>query len=118
MLSGSALPTLGLSGTYVGGMGFGAVEPLTIALGGDPTGVISSVAWSSWGDSSAVGSGIAAYVAPGQADATAVKATAVVVATNLGSCGGQIVYQDILWYFPQFGQSKSTAHEIPTCPIS
>ncbi len=114
----SSLPTLGLSSAYVGGVGFGSIEPATISLGGDPTGVISAVAWSSWGDSTATGSGIAAYVAPGQATATAMKQSATVVAFNLGDCNGEMVYRDILWYFPQYGQSESDAHAIPTCPIN
>ncbi len=116
--SPSSLPLLGTESAYVGGVGFGSVEPSILSLGGDPTGTISGVTWSSWGDSIAQGSGMASYVAPGQATASAVKAQATIVAFNLGICNGEMVYRDVEWYFPTYGQSMSSALEIPTCPIS
>lgn len=114
----SSLPTLGLSSAYVGGVGFGSIEPALVSLGGDPTGIISAVVWSSWGGSTATGKGIAAYVAPGQATATATRQSATVVAFNLGYCNGEMVYREITWYFPQDGQSETASHAIPTCPIN
>ena len=117
VVQGSSLPTLGLSGAYWGGVGFGDVEPSTVSLGGDAVGAITGVKWNTWGDSTATGSAVAAYVAPGEAAATATKEDAVVVAFNLGLCNGKVVYRDLVWYFPQYGESQNLVQAIPTCPV-
>ncbi|MDA8277182.1 MAG: hypothetical protein M0Z45_03145 [Actinomycetota bacterium] len=118
VVSPSTLPTLGVENAYIGGVGFGTVEPETVSLGGDSNGVVSAVTWSSWGDATATGSGMAGYVAPGQAAASASRQSATVVAFNLGLCNGQMVYRDVVWYFPQYGETQATVQPFPTCPMN
>ena len=45
------------------GRGFGQVKPSEVVLGGDPTGDIPEIAWSSWGGPEASGTGTSFYVA-------------------------------------------------------
>jgi hypothetical protein len=51
------LPTLGRTGPFPAGIGFGRAKPTEISLGGDPTGILSRITWHSWGGSRATGSG-------------------------------------------------------------
>ncbi|MDA8196697.1 MAG: hypothetical protein M0019_05750 [Actinomycetota bacterium] len=110
-----ATPTLGLSNIYSGGLGFGEVEPTKIYLGGDPTGLLSKVQWSTWGGSSANGVGVGEYVGPSQVVAQGKLETATVVAFDLGSCNGIYAYQKVEWYFPGEGETFNPAHAITTC---
>src|SRR5271154_5800579 len=61
---GSAAPAiagpnvvLGAKAFAPGGAGWGTSEPAEIFNGGDPSGLITEVRWSSWGGATAVGSG-------------------------------------------------------------
>ncbi len=106
--SGGAMPTLGQSiGLFANGEGFGEAKPATIFNGGDPTGLVTHVRWSSWGASRAVGSGISEYLGPGQYPADGRKESAAVVAFDLGKCDGKFMYRAVEWYFPQHGQAFS-----------
>jgi hypothetical protein len=95
--------------------GFGEVQPSVVDLGGDPTGLLRHVAWSSWGGPRATGTGISTYVAPGQHTYQGTFQTATVVAFDLGTCAGQFMYQAVEWYFPQHGGSFNPSKYIDIC---
>jgi hypothetical protein len=103
----AAVPTLGQpAGVFAhGSSGFGQVKPSKIFNGGDPTGLVTGVTWSSWGGAQATGSGTSDYVGPNQSVAQGTEQTATVVAFNLGTCDGKLMYQAVEWYFPQHGQA-------------
>ena len=102
----AAVPTLGRpAGIFVhGAEGFGQVRPVTIFNGGDPTGLVSHVTWKSWGGARAVGTGKSTYVGPNRIVAQGTQQPATVVAFNLGTCHGKLMYRAVEWYFPQHGQ--------------
>ncbi|MGH3278311.1 MAG: hypothetical protein ACRDNW_04150 [Trebonia sp.] len=83
--------------------GYGSARPRTISNGGDPTGIVDSVSWSSWGGPKAVGTGTGYYDPPDQPVAKSVPEKATVVAFNLTTCDGKYMYRDIEWYFPASG---------------
>jgi hypothetical protein len=104
----AALPVLGrLAGVFTQGQGFGQVKPAEIFNGGDPTGLVTKLTWSSWGGSQAVGSGMSDYVGPGQSVATGTQKPVTVVAFKLGTCHGTLMYKAVEWYFPKEGQAFS-----------
>jgi hypothetical protein len=114
--SPAAVPTLGqLTGDFAHGQGFGQVKPAKIFNGGDPTGLVTHVTWSSWGGPRAQATGTSEYVGPNQSVATGRPATATVVAFDLGTCDGKLMYQAVEWYFPQHGQSFSPHHYENIC---
>ena len=45
------------------------------------------------------------WEAPGAAVAESVSRPAAIVAYNLGTCNGQLMYQAAKWYFPGEGES-------------
>src|SRR5580658_8288630 len=61
----SRLPKLG-SEVFAGraGVGWGTYKPNEIFNGGDPTGQIEDIDWSSWGGPTAIGYGTGLYVGP------------------------------------------------------
>jgi hypothetical protein len=100
------VPTLGQpAGVFANGAGFGAVKPSRIFNGGDPTGLVTHIVWSSWGGTQATAAGTAEYVGPNQSVAQGTEQTATVVAFDLGTCDGKLMYQAVEWYFPQHGQA-------------
>lgn len=100
------MPVLGQpAGVFAHGAGFGLVRPARIFNGGDPTGLVTGIAWGSWGGASATGTGTSEYVASGQPVAAGREEAATVVAFDLGTCDGKLMYQAVEWYFPQHGQS-------------
>jgi hypothetical protein len=102
----SAVPTLGQpAGDFAQGTGFGQVKPAKIFNGGDPTGLVTHVVWTSWGGGRAVATGISDYVGPGQSVAAGTEERATVVAFDLGTCDGKLMYRAVEWYFPQHGQA-------------
>jgi hypothetical protein len=52
---------------------------------------------------------------PGDEVADSAKESATVDAFNLGMYRGRLVYRDVSWYFPQFGQSQSSPSSVSTC---
>jgi hypothetical protein len=111
-----AIPTLGrLAGIFAHGTGFGQVKPSKIFNGGDPTGLVTRIAWQSWGGSRAVGTGMNDYVGPGQSVAAGTEEPATVVAFDLGTCDGKLMYRAVEWYFPQHGQSFSARQYEDIC---
>ena len=104
--SPAGVPTLGqLAGDFAQGQGFGQVKPARIFNGGDPTGLVTHVVWSSWGGTQATATGTAEYVGPNQSVASGTEESATVVAFDLGTCDGKYMYQAIEWYFPQHNQA-------------
>jgi hypothetical protein len=103
---GGAVATLGQpAGDFAHGTGFGAVKPSEIFNGGDPTGLVTHVTWSSWGGAQAKATGTAEWVGPNQSVAQGTEQSATVVAFNLGTCDGKLMYQAVEWYFPEHGQA-------------
>jgi hypothetical protein len=101
-----AVPTLGQpAGVFARGQGFGQVKPSKIFNGGDATGLVTHVAWKSWGGAQAVATGISEYVGPGESNASGTEEAATVVAFNLGACDGKLMYRAVEWYFPQHKQA-------------
>jgi hypothetical protein len=106
--SSPAVPVLGrLAGLFAQGAGFGQVKPAKIFNGGDPTGLVTQLAWSSWGGAKATGSGMSDYVGPGQSVATGSQQPVTVVAFNLGTCHGTLMYRAVEWYFAGEGRTFS-----------
>ena len=114
--SPAAVPVLGRSaGDFAHGAGFGLVKPARIFNGGDPTGLLTHITWTSWGGPDAVGTGQTDYVGPGQPVAAGTQERATVRAFRLGSCHGTLMYRAVEWYFPQHGQAFSSSHYENIC---
>jgi hypothetical protein len=96
-------------------VGFGSVRPPEIFNGGDPTGLVTHIVWKSWGGPEAIGVGTAEYVKPNQSVASGKEEPATIVAFNLGSCNGRLMYQAVEWYFPQHGQTFDPSHYENIC---
>jgi hypothetical protein len=112
----SAAPVLGRpAGVFARGTGFGQVRPPEVDNGGDPTGLVTKITWSSWGGTTATGTGTGTYVAGNQPVAAGTPQRATIVAFNLGTCDGKLMYQAVEWYFPQHGQSFSSARYENVC---
>jgi hypothetical protein len=98
-------PTLGQVWAPPGQEGYGTVRPAKVFNGGDPTGMIWDISWSSWGGPQAEGTGTSYWEAPGATVAESVSRPATIVAYDLGTCNGQLMYQAAKWYFPGEGES-------------
>ena len=95
--------------------GYGTVRPARVNNGGDPTGDIWDITWSSWGGEQARGTGTSYWEAPGASVAASVKEPATIVAYNLGTCDGQLMYQAAKWYFPGKGETFNPAGHYNIC---
>ncbi|HEV2636206.1 MAG TPA: hypothetical protein VGX23_13720 [Actinocrinis sp.] len=97
--------------------GYGQVEPSRIFNGGDPQGLVTGVSWSSWGGSTATGTGMSDWVSGNESVAEGTQEQVTVVAFDLGTCNGTLMYQKLEWYFPENGQSfdVSSGTPISTC---
>jgi hypothetical protein len=95
--------------------GYGTAQPATIFNGGDPTGLVINIRWQSWGGPTAVGTGtsIDDSNSPTVADAPTRQAT--VVAFDLGTCNGQLMYEAVDWYFPAIGQKFDPHDSLNMC---
>lgn len=114
--SAAAIPVLGRpAGDFGHGAGFGLIKPAKIFNGGDPTGLLTHITWTSWGGPDAVGTGKTDYVGPGQSVATGTQERATVRAFRLGTCHGKLMYRAVEWYFPQHGQAFSRSHYENIC---
>jgi len=110
------VPTLGRpAGVFAHGQGFGQVRPPKIFNGGDPTGLVTHLVWRSWGGAQAVATGISDYVGPNQTVAGGRQEPATVVAFNLGTCDGTLMYRAVEWYFPQHKQAFDPSHYEDIC---
>jgi len=111
----AAAPQLGRASSAAQ-IGFGRVRPKTISLGGDPTGLVQHIRWTSWGGTRAIGYGDAEYDWPGTAVANnGFTSGARVVAFNLGSCHGHRSYNALEWYFPKYEQAFNQHEYTNTC---
>jgi hypothetical protein len=109
-------PVLGqLTGIFAHGSGFGQVRPAEVFNGGDPTGLVSKITWSTWGGATATGTGTSTYVAGNQPVAAGTPQSATIVAFDLGTCHGKLMYQAVEWYFPQHGQAFNSGHYENVC---
>jgi hypothetical protein len=98
-----AVPTLGRKWAP-SQSGYGSVKPAKINNGGDPTGILWRVRWTRWGQRRAVGAGIGYFVWPGLGVADgSIRARAVLIAYDLGSCRGKLAYRKIEWFYPNYG---------------
>jgi hypothetical protein len=89
--------------------------PGAIDNGGDPTGIVTGLSWTSWGGDQAIGSGMAYYDPPNTPVSQAVRERATVVGFDLGTCDGRYMYQAIEWYFPESGGSFDPARYLNVC---
>lgn len=111
----SAMPIL--AGPWsIGQKGYGHAKPRTIFNGGDPTGLVKMIHWTSWGGHRAIGTGTAEWVGPHQSVAQGqFEKGAKVVLFQLGSSHGRSAYNAIEWYFPSHGQKFSSGTYINAC---
>jgi hypothetical protein len=96
-----AEPVLGADGWAPDVEGFGVARPSSVFYGGDPTGIVESINWTSWGGATAEGDGIA-YNEDDSPDGTVAGAPAEpahIVAWDLGDCHGRRAYLKVGWYF-------------------
>ena len=95
--------------------GYGHVRPRTVFNGGDPTGLVTHIHWTSWGRGRATGVGISQYVGPEQSVAEGTQQTVRVVLFQLGTCKSKRAYNAIEWYFPGHGQHFDPRTYINAC---
>jgi PAB1-binding protein PBP1 len=96
--------------------GYGTVRPVRVFNGGDPTGDIWDITWASWGGERAIGRGLSYGIPPGATSvAESIKQPATIVAYNLGTCNGQLMYQAAKWYFPGNGETFDPAGHYNIC---
>jgi hypothetical protein len=100
---------------FQGGKGFGQVRPAEVFNGGDPTGLVTGITWQSWGGATATGTGTGAFDPPNEPVAASKQEKATIVAFNLGTCDGKLMYQAVEWYFPESGQSFSSSSYENVC---
>jgi hypothetical protein len=88
----AANPVLG-SKAFVApnGSGFGEAEPAAIFNGGDPSGSVTSITWSGWGNPTAIGYGLNPIFKP-HGGYYAKLARIELRATDLGKCGDRRAY--------------------------
>lgn len=89
--------------------GFGDARPSTVYAGGDPTGMVENITWSSWGGATATGRGTGYWYGPEQYVSDSVATSAVVIADQLGTCRGRPAYLRIRWYYPSKGETAPAA---------
>jgi hypothetical protein len=86
-----------------------------VYLGGDPTGRLTSIKWSSWGGAEATGSGTGFYVPPNTITADGSGQPAIVIAFDLGTCAGHPAYEEIEWYFAGKGGKFDPTQALYAC---
>ena len=96
--------------------GFGEAHPIEIYFGGDPTGLVTKIHWTNWGQPTAYGTGIAEYLWPGLIVADGKDEAAQVVVSHLGTCEGKRSYNSLQWYFPEEGEYYDPARASSFCP--
>ncbi|HWI71709.1 MAG TPA: hypothetical protein VNT55_07120 [Baekduia sp.] len=83
----SSPPVLGAKAYAPSGTGFGTAHPKTFHNGGDPSGLVSHIAWKHWGAASAYGTGKNALFRP-EGGYYSKLATVKLRAYDLGRCPG------------------------------
>lgn len=94
-------------------IGYGETTPETVYFGGSPSGMVSEIAWDSWGDDHATGHGQALYVVTSVADAEMMPVE--VVAFDIQVCDGSRAYSKIAWYFPSQGETFNPGNSNGMC---
>ncbi len=89
--------------------GLGRARPATIDYGGDPTGIVEKISWSTWGGKTATGRGIGFFVPADQAVAGGIRTPAAIRAYGLTTCDGHPAYRTVIWWFPSKGETFSSA---------
>lgn len=107
----TVVPVLGRPvGVFVHGTGWGKAKPTEIFNGGDPTGLVTHIRWSSWGGNTASGTGISEW--PHPSVAAGKQERVKIVAFNLEKCGGKLMYAAVEWFFPQHDEAfKANQYE-------
>jgi hypothetical protein len=95
--------------------GYGQARPTEISNGGDPTGIVTNISWQSWGGPKATGTGTGSYDPPNQPVSNSIQATATVVAFDLGTCQGKLMYRAVEWYFADEGQAFDPGTYLNDC---
>jgi hypothetical protein len=95
--------------------GYGQSRPTEISNGGDPTGIVTGITWQSWGGPKATGTGTGSYDPPNQPVSNSIQTTATVVAFDLGTCQGKLMYRAVEWYFPGEGQTFDPGAYLNDC---
>lgn len=100
--NGRTTPLLGYprASRSTGTQGWGTIQPVTIFNGGDPTGLVKDITWSTWGGTRAVGEGMGFQVPVNGPVAAGHFASAIVIAFDLGMCDKHWSYLRVRWYFP------------------
>jgi hypothetical protein len=99
------VPILGQAvGTFFDGQGFGQIRPTIVYNGGDASGDVSAVTWSSWGGPIAVGTGTSYWVGSSESVAGASPEPVTIEAFNRETCAGKPMYGAVEWYFPEHGE--------------
>lgn len=93
--------------------GYGMTRPTAFFNGGDPTGLVKNVKWTSWGQARAEGDGQSYF--PHQSVADSTLEPVHVIAFDLGDCHGTPAYRAIGWYFPGKGQTFDPKNYINIC---
>lgn len=95
-----------LAGPWSSGQkGYGHAKPRTIFNGGDPTGLVRQINWSSWGGRRAVGWGTGFWVRPRRIAAQGqFEKGAEIVLFHLGRCHARRAYDAIEWFWPRHRQ--------------
>jgi hypothetical protein len=96
-LASGARPVLGWSHAFSNGKGFGAVQPRTVYLGGDPTGEVSKLRWQHWGSNKTVGFGQG--WCPGQSVASGHYCATSLHVYDHARCHGRSAYRMMVFYF-------------------
>jgi hypothetical protein len=73
------------------GEGFGTAEPSKIFNGGDPSGEVTEIHWTGWGNPTAIGTGLNPIFKPGGGYYRK-PAMIELRATDLGKCGARAAY--------------------------
>lgn len=92
--------------------GLGQSRPDLIYFGGDPTGRVMDVTWSSWGGDKAEATGLGNWR---EAGVGTHEAPATVVAFDVGTCNGKRAYRKAAIFFPQRGESFDPANGVNVC---
>lgn len=90
------------------------MRPAVINNGGDPTGLVTGVTWTTWGRTTADGNGTGTYVGPRQSVADGTQVRAMIKAYDLTTCHGRPAYRHVTWWFPSKGETYqwARAHHI------
>jgi hypothetical protein len=104
--AGAANPVLGarsFASPY--GEGFGTAEPSTIFNGGDPSGSVTKIHWTGWGNPTTIGYGLNPIFKP-SGGYYRKPAKIELRATDLGKCGAQAAYTKLEARLPKHPDGK------------